>query len=78
LETVRMRLRDVVDQIGAFEARHGCPFERFASDWNAGRVGNRFSHRVERDFMEREALVVEREELLELIRGLAVPADATP
>jgi len=31
-----------------------------------------FSHRVERDFMEWEALTMERRELLDLIRELAV------
>jgi hypothetical protein len=76
LEALRMRLRDVVDQIGAFEAIHGRPFEQFAADWNAGRVTGRFSHRVERDFMEWEALVGERQELLALIREFAAPVDA--
>jgi hypothetical protein len=76
LEALRMRLRDVVDQIGAFEALHGRPFGQFAADWNAGHIAAPFSHRVERDFMEWEALILERQELLALIRELAAPADA--
>ncbi len=76
LDAVRMRLRDVVDQLGVFEARHGRTFEQFAADWNAGRVADRFSHRSERDFMEWEALTMERRELLGLIRELSTPLDA--
>jgi hypothetical protein len=76
LDALRMRLREVADQVGAFEARYGRTFEQFTADWNAGRVPNRFSHRVERDFMEWEALTMERQELLDLIRELASPVDA--
>jgi hypothetical protein len=39
-------------------------------------VPDRSSHRVERDFMDWEALTMERQELLDLIRELAAPADA--
>lgn len=76
LDALRLRLREVVDQIGAFEARHGRTFEQFAADWNGGRVSERFSHRAEREFMEWEALSAERQELLDLIRQLSAPADA--
>jgi hypothetical protein len=76
LDALRMRLRDVADQLSAFEARHGCAFEQFAADWNAGRVADRSSHRAERDFMEWEALTMERQEILELIRDLSPPIDA--
>lgn len=76
LDALRMRLRQVVDQLGGFEARYGRTFEQFSADWNAARVADRFTHRVERDFMEWEALVMERQELLALIRELTAPLDA--
>ena len=78
LDALRLRLREVADQLGMFEARYGRAFEQFAADWNAGRVADRFAHRIERDFMEWEALTMERRELLDLIRELAAPADAAP
>lgn len=56
LDALRLRLHDVADQLADFEARYGRTFEQFASDWKAGRQADRFSHRVERDFMEWEAL----------------------
>ena len=76
LDALRLRLRDVVDQLGAFEARHGRTFEQFAADWKAGRIADRSSHRSERDFMEWEALAIERQELLDLIRELSARLNA--
>jgi hypothetical protein len=76
LDALRMRLHEVVDQISVFEARYGREFEQFAKEWQAGRVADRFSHSVERDFMEWEALMMERRELLDLIREASAPLDA--
>ena len=76
LAALRMRLREVADQLSAFEARHGRTFEQFTADWNAGRIADCSSHRAERDFMEWEALIMERQEILDLIRELAAPVDA--
>ena len=76
LDAVRLRLRDVAELLSGFEARYGRTFEEFAVDWKAGRIADRFSHRSERDFMEWEALTMERRELLDLIRDLSAPADA--
>ena len=76
LDALRMRLRNVADRIGAFEASYGQPFEQFAADWDAGRVPDRFSRHVERDFMDWEALTMERQELLLLIREVAAPGNA--
>ena len=78
LDAARLRLHDVADQLVGFEARYGRTFEQFAADWSAGREADRFSHRIERAFMEWEALTAERRELLELIRELSAPADAAP
>ena len=78
LDALRLRLHDVADQLAGYEARYGRTFEQFAADWNAGRQADRHSHRVERDFMEWEALTAERRELLDLIRELSAPTDAVP
>ena len=75
LDAVRMRLREVTDHVGEFESRYGSAFDQFAIEWKAGRIPDRFSHRKERDFMEWEALTMERQELLALIRELSAPLD---
>lgn len=76
LDALRLRLRQCVDELGAFEARYGRHFEQFAAEWNAGEIQNAFSHGVERDYMEWEALVAEHQELLGLIREFAEAARA--
>ncbi len=68
LDALRLRLRQCVDEIGSFEARYGATFEQWATDWQAGAIPDARSHGVERDYMEWEALTMERQELLGLIR----------
>jgi hypothetical protein len=69
-ELLRARLRDCIEELGQFEAKHGCTFERFAADWQAKRITDRSSHENEREFMEWEALTMERQELLSELHGL--------
>jgi len=35
-----------------FEAKHGMQFEEFATKWKADKIPNRYSHEIERDYME--------------------------
>jgi hypothetical protein len=76
LDALRLRLRQCVDEIGRFEARYGATFEQWAADWQAGAVAEARSYGVERDYMEWEALAMELQELLALIRELTAPARA--
>jgi len=69
-EVLRARLRQRIEEIGELEAKHGCPFEQFAADWKAGRIPDRSSHAAEREYMEWEALTMERQELLGELQGL--------
>ena len=76
IDALRMRLRECIEKIGGFEARYGRGFEQFAADWKSGRLADRYSHPLERDYMEWEALTIERQELLDLIHELAGPSRA--
>jgi hypothetical protein len=60
-------LRPAGDLAGSVEA---------LADWDAGRVADRFPHGRERDFMEWEALVMERQDRLDLIRELSASVNA--
>lgn len=76
LDAIRLRLRECVEEIGAFESRHGVTFEQFSAAWRAGQIAEGHSPAIERDDMEWEALTMERSELLALIRDLSTPASA--
>ncbi len=76
LDALRLRLRECLGEIGAFEARYGRSFEQLEGDWRSGEVADRRSHEAERDYMEWEALTMERSELLSLIRELSAPVGA--
>jgi hypothetical protein len=69
-ELLRARLRDSIEELGHFEAKHGCTFEQFAANWHAERIPDRSSHENELEFMEWEALTMERQELLSELHGL--------
>lgn len=77
LDAIRLRLRECVEEIGAFESAYGATFEQFSADWRAGKTAERHSRAIERDYMEWEALTMERSELLALIRDLSTPASAS-
>ncbi|MCD6472407.1 hypothetical protein J7K55_04725 [Candidatus Aerophobetes bacterium] len=34
------------------EAKYGMTFEEFKEDWNAEKIADKYSHRVERDYNE--------------------------
>ncbi|MCC6764060.1 MAG: hypothetical protein IT293_05290 [Deltaproteobacteria bacterium] len=70
LDALRSRLRDCLAEIGAFEARYGCPFEDLAREWGSRPSGAAHAHAAERDYMEWEALTMERAEILALLREL--------
>jgi len=53
-----------------FEAKYGIQFEEFAAKWNADKIPNRYSHEIERDYMEWESLVDEHKILLLQLRKL--------
>lgn len=57
-------------EIKGYELRYGMTFDEFASAWEKGEIPDRWSHPVERDYMEWEGLESERKKWLSLIRGL--------
>lgn len=57
-------------EIKSYELKYGMTFEEFASAWESGKIGDRWSHPVERDYMEWEGLELERKKWLSLIKEL--------
>ncbi len=64
------QLRKCVEALDVFEIRYGMTFAEFARAWQDDKIPRRWSHEVERDFMEWEARHLERTDLLKAVREL--------
>jgi hypothetical protein len=69
-ENLERQLRFCNEALICFEAKYGLTFVDFARAWKQGKVPNKYSHEVERDFMEWEARHIEKEDLLTTVRKL--------
>ncbi len=59
-------------EIKSYELKYGMTFGEFAVAWEQDNIPDRWSHPVERDYMEWEGLEAERKKWLSLIRELPV------
>ena len=64
-----LQLRECEEALFRYEAKYGMGFEGFAAAWDAGEF-DRYSHDIERDFMEWEGFSQERERLLASIKEM--------
>ena len=67
---LKERLRNVSERISELEAKYAMTFEEFAQAWEEGRVPEKWSFDVERDYFDWEALLSEKKRLLERLRSL--------
>lgn len=67
---LRRRLHVCSERIMEFEAKYGMQFEEFAKGWKADKIPNRYSHEIERDYMEWESLVDEHNVLLSQLKKI--------
>lgn len=67
---LQRRLQACSQRIVDFEAKYGMDFEEFTNAWQAGEIPNRYSHEVERDYMEWESLSDEYKLLLSQLKRL--------
>ena len=58
------------EAVRGFETRYGMTFAEFRQAWQAGKIPQRHSHEIERDFMEWEARHMEQTDLLEAVQEL--------
>lgn len=64
---VLLRLKECEEWMFKFESKYGMDFKGFEKAWGEGRIKNRHSHSVERDFMEWEGFDSERKKWLETL-----------
>lgn len=69
-QRVLAQLRECDEQILKYETKYGMDFEQFKSAWEADEIEGKHSHEVERDLMEWEGFVLERQKWLSMLRDL--------
>lgn len=65
-----LRLRECDEYILKYEMKYGMNFEQFKQAWDNDQIKNKRSREVERDFMEWEGFVLERQKWLSTLRDL--------
>jgi len=66
------KLRECEEKIVEFEAKYGMTFEEFKESWNTKKITDKYSHRVERGYMEWEGLQMEKKRWLSTLKDFNV------
>jgi hypothetical protein len=67
---VRLRLKEAQERREMFRERYGMDFQTFQEAWEKGRIPDKHSYEVERDYWEWEAAVTDVERLQEMQESL--------
>jgi hypothetical protein len=70
-EVVMAKLRECNERITGFEFRYGMPFIQFDAAWDQDQIADRHSYSVETDYIEWEALEMEKRHWLAMARDLS-------
>jgi len=68
------QIRECEQEIAQYELKYGMTFAEFAAAWERDDLPNKWSHIVERDYMEWEGLVAEKQRWLTMLRSLSQTA----
>ncbi|MBM3242147.1 hypothetical protein FJZ31_38235 [Candidatus Poribacteria bacterium] len=66
-EVLLYKLKECNDQLLPFEAKYGMSFSEFDQAWETGRIPNPHCHEVESDYIDWEALEMEKKKILRLL-----------
>ena len=70
---LQSQIRACEQEIETYELRYRMTFTEFADAWEQEAIADRWSHAVERDYMEREGLEEERRRWLARLHALPRP-----
>lgn len=62
------KLHECEHEIYKFEVKYRMSFDEFKKSWEKGKIPNRYSHLVERDYMIWEGLEAEKKKWLSLMK----------
>jgi hypothetical protein len=65
-DLLRLKLVETRGRRRDFEQRYGMDFDLFKQAWDEGRIADKYSYEVERDYQEWEATVTDEERLSEM------------
>ncbi len=66
MEIVKSKIKECNELIAHFESKYGMKFEEFKIKWKTGKIKDRYSHEVESDYIEWEALEMEKRKIIYL------------
>lgn len=69
-DLLRLKLKEAKEQKETFEQQYGMDFEAFEQAWEEGRIADRHSYDVERDYWEWEAAVADEKKLRQMLESL--------
>ncbi len=61
---VRLKRKETGEQRELFEQRYGMDFQAFKQSWREGRIANKHSYDIERDYWEWEATITDEKRLI--------------
>jgi hypothetical protein len=64
------QIKECEQDIGSYEVKCRTTFAEFVEAWTKGAIPGKYSHAVERDYMEWEGLEAEKKRWLELFKHL--------
>ena len=69
-DLVRLRLKEAEETLDMFAGRYGMSYEQFQNAWEEGRIADKHSYEVEKDFWEWEAAHTDSVKLNEMLDKL--------
>jgi hypothetical protein len=69
-ETLSSKLRECNEEILKFETKYGMAFEDFKNAWDEDKIPDKRSHEVETDYIEWEAVSMEKNRWLSALRDI--------
>ena len=69
-DAIEHRLEKIESEIRKFEEKYGMTFEEFKRAWEEGKIKNKHSYEVEKDFWEWEGLMSRKKKLEEVLKWL--------
>jgi len=69
-DLVCLKLKEAEERVKQFEERYRMNFEDFKKAWDKGRIPNKHSYEVERDYWEWEAAMTDRQRFQDMLEQL--------